>query len=85
MPTVTVKITDRQFARLTRLARERHVPKAQVLREAFEAAETKKSKMSAFDLAIHLAGSVSGPRDASTNPAYLSDFGQPRARPRRRS
>ncbi len=84
MPTVTVKISDQQFARLERIARERHLPKAQVLREAFEGADARHSKPSAFDLAASLAGSVNGPRDASTNPAYLTDFGQPRARTRRK-
>lgn len=80
MPTVTVKISDRQFARLERIARERHLPKAQILREAFDGVEVKKSKTSALDLAGKLAGSVNGPRDASTNSSYLADFGQPRAR-----
>ena len=84
MPTVTVKISDQQFARLERIARARHVPKAQVLREAFDGVDAEQSKPSAFDLVAHLAGSVNGPRDASTNPVYLTDFGQPRARPRRK-
>jgi hypothetical protein len=60
------------------------VPKAQVLREAFDGAEAEQAKPSAFDLVSHLAGSVNGARDASINPAYLEDFGQPRARPRRK-
>ena len=84
MPTVTVKISDQQFARLERIARKRHVPKAQVLREALDGADAEQSKPSAFDLVAHLAGSVKGPRDASTNPVYLADFGQPRARRRRK-
>ena len=84
MPTVTVKMSDQQFARLERIALQRHVPKAQVLREAFNRAAAEQSKPSAFDLVAHLAGSVNGPRDASANPAYLADFGQPRARTRRK-
>lgn len=84
MPTVTVKISDRQFARLERISRARHLPKAQILREAFDATDSAHSKHSAFDLVAHLAGSVNGPRDASTNADYLADFGQPRARPRRK-
>lgn len=84
MPTVTVKMSDQLFARLERIARDRRVAKAQVLREAFDGAETSGSKPSAFDLVAHLAGSVKGPRDASTNPAYLDDFGKTRVRAQRR-
>jgi hypothetical protein len=59
-------------------------PKVQVSREALDGADAEKSKPSAFDLVAHLAGSVNGPRDASTNPAHLVDFGQPRTRTRRK-
>ena len=35
-----------------------------------------KPFVSAFDLVKHLAGSLDGPGDLSTNPAYLDDLGE---------
>lgn len=84
MPTVTVKMSAQQFARLNRLARQRHLPKAQILREALKGATTSSSAPTAFDLSSDLAGSIAGRRDASTNRAYLADLGQPRKHGRRK-
>ena len=76
MRTVTVRLGEQQFARLKRVARGRHVSKAQVLRHAFDQADAKRLGPPVVDLAADLAGSVNGPWDASTNPAYLDDFGE---------
>ena len=80
MPTVTVKLNSRQFSRLERLARERHVAKSQILRDALARGGEDEAHGSAFELVAHLAGSVKGPRDASTNPDYLREFGGARSR-----
>jgi predicted transcriptional regulator len=83
MRTVTVKMTDQQFARLECIARERRIPKAQILREAFEQQGSAPRLMSAFDLVADLAGTVAGPADASTNKKYLDDLGVKRSKGRR--
>ena len=75
MPTVTVKFTDQQFAKLERLARERRVPKAQVLRESFERTADGATAGSMYDLVADLAGTAHGPKDLTTNKKYMEGFG----------
>ena len=75
MPTVTVKMSPQQFARLERIARQRQAPKAQILREAFESAHESSKPGTVYDAIADLIGSVEGPGDLSTNPKYLQGFG----------
>jgi hypothetical protein len=75
MPTVTVKMSPRQFARLKQIARERRMPKAQVLREAFERAGDSAVSGSMYDLIADLTGSVEGPSDLSINRKFLEGYG----------
>lgn len=79
MPTVTIKMTDAQFAALEREARERGISKAGVLRNAFLHQKERGADDSAFDLIADLVGSVKGPRDLATNPKYMKSYGRSRA------
>lgn len=83
MPTVTIKMTEAQFAALARAAHERGTSKAGILRDAFLTKQEQTSGNSAYDLISDLVGSVKGPRDLATNPKYLKDYGKSRA-PRRK-
>lgn len=78
MPTVTVKMSDVQFAALQRAARARRTSKAGLLREAFLHRHEKTPGDSAYDLISDLVGSVKGPADLATNPRYMRDYGQSR-------
>lgn len=83
MPTVTIKMTEVQFAALAREARARGTSKAGILRDAFLKKQEQTSSDSAYNLISDLVGSVKGPPDLATNPKYLQDYGRPRA-PRRK-
>ena len=75
MPTVTVKMSDKQFALLERMAKERRVPKAQVLRESFERASGSAKPGTVYEAISHLIGTMDGPGDLSTNPKYMKGYG----------
>ncbi|CAN5427146.1 hypothetical protein BH20VER3_BH20VER3_03090 [soil metagenome] len=83
MPTVTIKMTDAQFAALARVAHERGKSKAGVLRDAFLEKQGKVSSDSAYDLISDLVGSVKGPPDLATHPKYLAGYGKARTARRR--
>ena len=83
MPTVTIKMTDAQFAALKREARERGTSKAGVLRDAFLHQKEGAAVDSAFDLIADLVGSVKGPRDLATNAKYMKSYGRSRGRRRK--
>jgi hypothetical protein len=76
MPTVTVKRSERQFARLARIARERRMPKAQVLRESLDRLDDTPAPGSMYEAIADLVGSVEGPGDLLSNPKYMEDFGK---------
>ena len=78
MPTVTVKMSDVQFAALKREARVRRTSKAGLLREAFLHRHAKTPGESAYDLISDLVGSLDGPVDLATNPKYMRGYGQSR-------
>jgi hypothetical protein len=76
--TITCKIPDRIGAHLDAVARQRRVPKSQIVREAL-AASLRKSKpqVSAFDLMRDACGLVKGgPRDYASDPKHLKGFGE---------
>ncbi|MBC8106424.1 MAG: ribbon-helix-helix protein, CopG family [Anaerolineae bacterium] len=78
MTTITFKIPERLNARLEAQARDRHVSKSTIVRQALEKNLPGKHatrRVKAWGLAGHLAGSVKGPPDLLTNPKHMGDFG----------
>lgn len=77
MTTITCKISDEVSAHLEATARERRVPKSQIVREALAASFRKnKSKVSAFDLIKDACGIVKGgPKDYASHRRHLKGFG----------
>lgn len=77
MTTITCKIPDEVSAHLEAAARQRRVPKSQIVREALAASFRKnKPKVSAFDLMKDACGMVKGgPKDYASHPRHLRDFG----------
>ncbi len=78
MTTITCKIPNEVSAHLEALARQRRVPKSQIVREALAASFRKsKPKVSAFDLVKDVCGIVKGgPRDYASHPRHLKGFGE---------
>ena len=76
MRSVTLKLPKHLDDLLQRLARQRGISQSAVIREALEAygVEPKESVLSR---AGDLIGSLKGlPRDLSTNPKHMKDFGK---------
>jgi hypothetical protein len=78
MTTITCKIPDKISAHLEALARQRRVPKSQIVREALAATFREgKPRVSAFDLMKDVCGMVKGgPKDYASHPRYLQGFGK---------
>lgn len=79
MPTITCKVSPELDARLTATSRARRTTKSEVVRAILEtqlARRPPKGQLRAFDLVKHLVGRLSGPRDLSSNPTHLDDFGE---------
>ena len=76
MRSVTLKLPKHLDDLLQRLARQRGISQSAVIREALEAYGVEP-KESALSRAGDLVGSLKGlPRDLSTNPKYMKDFGK---------
>ena len=77
MTTITCKITDEVSAHLEAAARQRRVPKSQIVREALAASfRKKKSTVSAFDLMKDACGIIKGgPKDYASHARHLRAFG----------
>lgn len=77
MTTITCKISDDVSAHLEAAARQRRVPKSQIVREALAASFRKaKPKVSAFDLIKDACGIIKGgPKDYASHPKHLKGFG----------
>ena len=77
MTTITCKISDKVSADLEAIARQRRVPKSQIVREALAASFRKnKAQVSAFDLIKDACGIVKGgPKDYASHPRHLKGFG----------
>jgi hypothetical protein len=83
MATITCKIPAELNARLEAAARRQRVSKSAVIRQLLEASFSRTRKAprptgydpTGYDLAKHLAGSLHGPPNLSTNPKYMEGFG----------
>lgn len=79
MGTLTVKLPPPLEAKLDALVRRRRQRKSVLVREAIErlvADNGGAAKGSVFDLVKDLKGIVDGPKDLSTNPKHMRDFGK---------
>jgi predicted DNA-binding protein len=74
METVSFKLPAELRARLAQEAKRRQVRQSTIIRESLEQALARNGKdVTCADLAADLIGSVEGPRDLSTNSAYLRE------------
>jgi len=78
MTTITCKIPDKISAHLEATARQRRVPKSQIVREALVASFRKsKPSLSAFDLIKDVCGMIKGgPKDYASQRRHLQGFGE---------
>ncbi|GAB5559981.1 MAG: hypothetical protein SynsKO_16280 [Synoicihabitans sp.] len=78
MPTVTVKMSPAQHARLKREAKQRGTSQSEVLREAFENLKDSQSYPpgSLAEKAAHLIGSLDGPGDLSELSKTMEGYGE---------
>jgi hypothetical protein len=80
MRNISLKLPDDLLIQLDSEAKARQVTKSWLIRESLEKAFRKQSpagKISCYDLAGDLAGTVKGlPKDLADNPKYMDGFGQ---------
>ena len=80
MTTITCKIPDELNKQLDAEASRKLLPKSALVREALERSLKHRSKarqQTAFDRVKDLCGIIKdGPKDMSTNPKYMKDFGK---------
>lgn len=76
MPTMTIRLSRQESARVATIARQKRVTRSQVVRDALGRLSTL-STPSLLDRARDLSGVLrGGPRDLSSNPRYLADLGK---------
>ena len=78
MKTLSLRLPDTLHARLAAVARQRKTTKAAIVRDALNAfvnGGSRIAKGSAYELAEDLIGSLSGPRDLSSNPRHMEGYG----------
>lgn len=80
MPTVTIKLSDADHARLKAEAARRRTSKSAVLREAFARTSAQPRTGSLWEKIGHLAGSIDGPGNLSTLSKTLPGYGRSRHR-----
>lgn len=82
MPTVTVKMTPSQHARLQREAKKRRTSQSEVLREAFDNLQDSQSYPpgSLAEKAAHLIGSLDGPGNLSELSKTMDGYGESNTR-----
>ena len=74
---ITAKVPRELAAKVARLAKQRHVSKSQVVRDAIESFDSRWPEGSVGEVAGHLFGSVKGgPKDLATNPKYFDGYGE---------
>jgi hypothetical protein len=83
MRTVTIKVTEEQYARLEAEAQARGVTLSSVIRESLDSGASFKRKPSLLDLMEGIAGAVDGPVDLSVNKQYMDGYGRKRVDRRR--
>ena|SRR5256885_1837587 len=76
MKTLSVKLPTQLAGWLARRSKELGRTQSDLVREALEQQRTGSGKPSCHDLMQDLCGSFDGPRDLSTNPKYMKDFGR---------
>ena len=79
MKTIAVKLPDDLLARVRDAAMKRGETRSAVFREALQeyfSGMKDQNDLSCLDLAGDLVGSVEGPPDLSTNPAYMIGYGK---------
>jgi Arc/MetJ-type ribon-helix-helix transcriptional regulator len=79
MRTVTVKLPDEVFQKVSRSAAQRRVSKSEIIREALSAPETTAESLYSRieDLVFD---DTALPRDLSSNPRHLKGYGRSRSR-----
>lgn len=76
METWTIKVPKQLSARISRLARERHISRSALVREALERLSEGESE-TFVDRVSQWVGAAKGlPKDLSTNPRYLRGYGK---------
>lgn len=80
MPTVTIKLSPAEHARLEADASRRRISKSAVLRQAYAKASAQGRSGSLWDKIGHLAGSIDGPGNLSTLSKTLPGYGRSRHR-----
>lgn len=75
MRIASFKLPEELDQSLTAMARERHVSRSALVREAIENL-AKPTRRSALDLAGSLVGSLDRPSDLSTSPRHMKGFGK---------
>ena len=79
MDTISLKLPKSLLERLKEEARGRGTSRSKIVRDCLEERLLKPKrgrKLSCYDLARDLAGSMRGPRDVATNRKYMEDFGK---------
>lgn len=79
MPTVTVKLSEPEFARLEAMAAASKRTKSDVLREALKTS-VRDGSVSLLEAMRPYIGKLDGPGDLSTNKARMKGYGKTRAR-----
>ena len=75
MKTLTVKLPESLATWLSHRAKALGRPQSELMRDALERTRDA-STPSCHDLMADACGTVQGPKDLSTNPKYLDDFGK---------
>jgi predicted transcriptional regulator len=76
MPLMTIRITRKQSARVSRLAKAKRVSRSEVVRQAIDTLDRQASR-TALEAWRDAVGIITdGPRDLSTNPRHLKGFGR---------
>ena len=79
MKTIAIKLPDDLLARIRDAAMKKGETRSAVMRTALQeyfSWEENQNARSCLDLAGDLAGSLEGPSDLSTNPAYMDGYGK---------
>lgn len=77
MDSWTIKLPRTLSARVTRLAKKRHVSRSALVREALEALTSNQQGETFLDRVSAYVGVADDlPPDLSTNPKYMKDYGR---------